>query len=73
VDDAALAVLAKEGYDPAYGARPVKRAIQRMLENPIARKIIEGVFAPGDTVCATVQEGRDFILLKKMQDNETHE
>ena len=73
VDDAALAVLAKEGYDPAYGARPVKRAIQRRLENPIARKIIEGVFAPGDTVCATVQEGCDFILLKKMQDNETHE
>ena len=57
VDDAALALLAKEGYDPAYGARPVKRAIQRRLENPIARKIIEGFFAPGDSVRVTAREG----------------
>ena len=57
VDDAALALLAKEGYDPAYGARPVKRAIQRRLENPIARKIIEGFFAPGDLVRVTAREG----------------
>lgn len=47
VDDAALAVLVKDGFDPVYGARPVKRAIQRDLENPIAKKIVAGEFLPG--------------------------
>ncbi len=53
VDDAALAVLAKDGYDPAYGARPVKRAIQRGLENPIAKAIIAGSYTPGSTIRVT--------------------
>lgn len=50
IDDSAIDVLAKEGYDPAYGARPVKRAIQRELENPIAKKIIAGDYIPGATI-----------------------
>ena len=50
IDDAAIDILAKEGYDPAYGARPVKRAIQRELENPIAKKIIAGDYVPGATI-----------------------
>ncbi len=57
VDDAAVAVLAKEGYDPAYGARPVKRAIQRGLENPIAKAIIAGKYPPGATIRVTAKKG----------------
>lgn len=50
IDDEAIKVLVKDGYDPAFGARPVKRAIQRDLENPIAKKIIAGAYMPGDTI-----------------------
>ncbi len=57
VDDKALAYLAKEGYDPAFGARPVKRAIQRELENPIAKEIIAGKFLPGATIHVTAEKG----------------
>ncbi len=57
VDDAAVAVLAEDGYDPAYGARPVKRAIQRGLETPIARAIVSGKFPPGSTVRVTARDG----------------
>ena len=57
VDDAALAQLAKDGYDPAFGARPVKRAIQRELENPIAKDIIAGRYLPGSEIKVTAKEG----------------
>ena len=57
VDDAAVAVLAKDGYDPAYGARPVKRAIQRALENPIAKGIVAGKYPPGATIRVTAENG----------------
>jgi len=50
VTDAALSLLAREGYDPVYGARPLRRAIQRQLENPLARRILSGDFGAGDTV-----------------------
>jgi ATP-dependent Clp protease ATP-binding subunit ClpB len=50
VTDAALTLLAREGYDPMYGARPLRRAIQRHLENPLARRILSGEFTAGDTV-----------------------
>ncbi len=48
--DAAEDYLVNAGYDPVYGARPLKRAIQRELENPIATKILENTFVPGDTI-----------------------
>jgi ATP-dependent Clp protease ATP-binding subunit ClpB len=48
--DAALTLLAREGYDPVYGARPLRRAIQRRLENPLARRLLAGEFSEGDTV-----------------------
>jgi ATP-dependent Clp protease ATP-binding subunit ClpB len=48
--DAALTLLAREGYDPAYGARPLRRVIQRRVENPLARRILAGEFGQGDTV-----------------------
>lgn len=50
IDDKAIAALVKAGYDPQFGARPVKRAIQRELENPIAKKIVAGEFSPGATI-----------------------
>jgi len=50
-------LLADAGYDPAYGARPLKRTIQRMVENPLAMEILKGTFAEGDTVIADAEDG----------------
>ncbi|HEU0013391.1 MAG TPA: ATP-dependent chaperone ClpB [Longimicrobium sp.] len=50
VTDAAKELVAEEGYDPAYGARPLKRAIQRLVQNPLAIRVLEGEFGDGDTV-----------------------
>ena len=58
IDDAALDWLAKDGYDPAYGARPVKRAIQRGIETPVARAIVAGKYPPKSTVRVTCPDGR---------------
>ena len=65
VDDAAMKVLVKDGYDPAFGARPVKRAIQRDLENPIAKKIVAGEYLPGTTIRVTASGGQ--IVLNAAQ------
>jgi ATP-dependent Clp protease ATP-binding subunit ClpB len=48
--DAALTHLAQAGYDPVYGARPLKRSIQTLVENPLARAILDGQFVAGDTI-----------------------
>src|SRR5438477_8539922 len=61
--DEAKAVIADAGWDPAYGARPLKRAIQRLLENPLALRLLEGDFGEGDTVRVDDQEG-ELIFLK---------
>ena len=58
VSDAAEAYLADEGYDPVYGARPLKRAIQRHLQDPLALAVLEGRFAEGQTIRVDVQDGR---------------
>jgi len=58
VSDEALAELAKAGFDPIYGARPLKRAIQQELENPLAKEILSGRFAPKDIIRVDVQAGR---------------
>ena len=50
ITDAALAEIANAGFDPVYGARPLKRAIQAQLENPLSRLILEGKYGPNDTV-----------------------
>jgi ATP-dependent Clp protease ATP-binding subunit ClpB len=55
---AALADLAKEGFDPVFGARPLKRAIQSEIENPLAKAILEGRFGPKDTILVDVAGGR---------------
>jgi ATP-dependent Clp protease ATP-binding subunit ClpB len=56
VTDAARAFIAREGYDPIYGARPLRRAIQRLIENPLARRILGGEFKAGSTVQIDVQD-----------------
>jgi ATP-dependent Clp protease ATP-binding subunit ClpB len=58
VSDKALDLLGNAGFDPVYGARPLKRAIQQQLENPLAREILEGRFAAGDTVAVDADGGR---------------
>jgi ATP-dependent Clp protease ATP-binding subunit ClpB len=49
-DPDVLAFLAREGYDPAYGARPLRRLIERLVQNPLARRILQGEFRPGDRI-----------------------
>ena len=55
--DAAKSLLAERGYDPLFGARPLKRTIQSSLENPLAKQVIGGVIKEGDTVTADVSSG----------------
>jgi ATP-dependent Clp protease ATP-binding subunit ClpB len=57
LDDKARAWLAEAGYDPVYGARPLKRVIQRVLQNPLAELILKGRIADGETVAVTPGEG----------------
>jgi len=57
VTDEALKVVAQAGFDPIYGARPLKRAIQQQIENPLAKEILGGNFAPGDTVHVREKKG----------------
>jgi ATP-dependent Clp protease ATP-binding subunit ClpB len=57
VSPAALAEIAKVGFDPVFGARPLKRAIQQRIENPVAKLILEGRFGPKDVVPVDVQDG----------------
>jgi ATP-dependent Clp protease ATP-binding subunit ClpB len=57
VNDEALALLGDVGFDPVYGARPLKRAIQQQLENPLAKQILAGQFQPGDTIHVTAAGG----------------
>ena len=57
VSPAALAELAKSGFDPVFGARPLKRAIQQRIENPVAKLILEGRFGPKDVVPVDMENG----------------
>ncbi len=58
VSDAALAEVAKVGFDPLYGARPLKRAIQQEIENPVARLVLEGRFGPKDVIPVDFKKGQ---------------
>src|SRR4029453_14360732 len=61
VSPTALAELAKAGFDPVFGARPLKRAIQQRIENPVATLILEGKFGPKDVIPVNV-EGGEFVF-----------
>jgi ATP-dependent Clp protease ATP-binding subunit ClpB len=58
LDDAARDRLGEAGFDPVYGARPLKRAIQQQLENPLAQRILRGEFGPGDEIRISVTDGK---------------
>ena len=62
ISPAALAQLVEVGYDPVFGARPLKRAIQTHLENPLAQRILAGDFVPGSTVHVDYQDGAGFTF-----------
>ena len=57
ISEAALDELAKVGFDPVFGARPLKRAIQQRVENPLSRLILEGKFVPKDVIPVDVDGG----------------
>ncbi len=57
LDEAARDLLGEAGFDPVYGARPLKRAIQQQIENPLAQRILQGEFVPGDRIRVSVQDG----------------
>jgi ATP-dependent Clp protease ATP-binding subunit ClpB len=58
ISDQALDALGSAGFDPVYGARPLKRAIQQMLENPLAQEILAGKFVLGDTLVVNWNDGK---------------
>ena len=58
VTDAAQRFLAKEGFDPVFGARPLKRAIQRLVQDPLALKLLEGEFSAGERVTVDAERGQ---------------
>jgi ATP-dependent Clp protease ATP-binding subunit ClpB len=57
-------LLAERGYDPVYGARPVKRTIQRDIQNPLAQKILEGKYKEGDKIKVGVNDKKEFVFKK---------
>jgi ATP-dependent Clp protease ATP-binding subunit ClpB len=65
VSEAAVSELAKVGFDPVYGARPLKRAIQSEVENPLAKAILEGRFAPKDAISVDWRGGKMMFEKKK--------
>jgi len=58
LEDGARDLLGEAGFDPVYGARPLKRAIQQQIENPLAQKILQGEFVPGDRIRVTAHDGQ---------------
>ena len=61
VSDRALDLVAEAGFDPVFGARPLKRALRHLLEQPLARKVLAGEYEPGDTVSVDAEEGHLLI------------
>src|ERR1700731_1106205 len=64
---AARALLFREGYDPAYGARPLRRAIQRLIQDPLALKILDGEILPGDRIRVDRDEQKDAMRFERVQ------
>jgi ATP-dependent Clp protease ATP-binding subunit ClpB len=66
VSDTALDRLTEVGFDPVYGARPLKRAIQQQIENPLAQEILAGKFGPGDLIEAGIEDDH-FVFERKIR------
>ncbi|MDD4346131.1 MAG: AAA family ATPase, partial [Desulfitobacteriaceae bacterium] len=58
IAQSAVELIAKEGNDPTFGARPLRRAIQRLIEDELSEKILEGIFALGDVIRVTTENGK---------------
>ncbi len=71
VDDDVLDLIAREGYDPVFGARPLRRVIERRVQNPLAQSILQGQVKPGDTV--RVRRGKDDASPLRFERTEKHE
>jgi ATP-dependent Clp protease ATP-binding subunit ClpA len=67
VTDVAKEMLLSEGFDPAYGARPLKRAIQRHVQNPLAMSLLEGEFGEGDTIQVSRDEVTGELTFARVQ------
>jgi ATP-dependent Clp protease ATP-binding subunit ClpB len=67
LDERALDLLGEAGFDPVYGARPLKRAIQQQIENPLAQQLLQGTFGPGDHIRVVVGEGGRLIFSKQVR------
>jgi ATP-dependent Clp protease ATP-binding subunit ClpB len=65
ISDAAMDVLGELGFDPVYGARPLKREIQQAIENPVAMSILAGEFEAGDRISVDIDDGRRFSFVKQ--------
>ena len=65
ISDAALKEIAQAGFDPVYGARPLKRAIQQQIENPLSKEILSGKYVAGETVVIDMRGGN--IVFSKLQ------
>src|SRR5690606_13069760 len=61
----AKAVLAERGYDPDFGGRPLRRAIQRLVENPLSEEILKGSFGEGDRIVVDADDGGEIVFHKK--------
>jgi ATP-dependent Clp protease ATP-binding subunit ClpB len=57
-----LSLIAEAGFDPVYGARPLKRALQQEVENPLAQKLLRGQLIPGQAIRVDVEEGQLVFL-----------
>ncbi len=68
VTDKAREFLAREGYDPAFGARPLKRTLQRKIQDPLALMILDGKFAEGDTVLVDLSIEKEGLVIRKKQE-----
>ncbi len=66
VTDKAREYLAREGYDPAYGARPLKRTLQRKIQDPLALMLLDGKFTEGDTVLVDLSIEKEGLVIRKM-------
>jgi ATP-dependent Clp protease ATP-binding subunit ClpC len=64
VTQAAREILSREGWDPNYGARPLRRAIQRLIEDPLSEEVLLGRFSAGDTILADGEDGK--IIFRKL-------
>ena len=72
--DVSLEVLdhiAKVGYDPVYGARPLKRAIQNWIENPLAQHVLQGDYGPGDVIAVALDSQRELTFTKSQSTPDT--